>query len=84
MRVVFFAMLGAIGGVIVGGALGILAGIAWVNIFDPSNFEGYAATMVAFAFTPLGAIIGSLIGAIWAGAAASRTRLRIERDVDST
>jgi len=79
MRIVFFAILGGIGGLAVGGALGLLAGIAWINIFNPSNFEGYAATMVFFAFGPIGAVIGGLFGAIWAGAAASRTRLRIER-----
>lgn len=78
MRIVFFVILGSIGGLTVGAALGLLAGIAWVNIFNPSNFEGYAATMVFFAFGPIGAVIGALFGAIWAGTAAARSRLRIE------
>lgn len=80
MRIVFFAILGAIGGLTVGSALGLLAGIAWLNIFNPSEFEGYAATMVFFAFTPIGAIAGGLVGAIWAGVASSRHRLHVERD----
>ncbi|WP_424628013.1 hypothetical protein [Bradyrhizobium sp. SYSU BS000235] len=80
MRIVFFAILGAIGGLAAGGALGLLTGIAWLNIFNPSEFEGYAATMVFFAFTPIGAIAGGLVGAIWAGAAASRARLHVERN----
>lgn len=83
MRIVIVAILGSIGGLVVGGALGLLTGIAWTNIFNPSNFEGYAATIVFFTFAPLGAIIGGLIGAIWAGAVASRTRLRIKRDMNS-
>jgi hypothetical protein len=83
MRVAVSVVLGAIGGLVVGGALGLLAGIAWMNIFNPSNFEGYAATMVFFMFAPLGAIIGGPIGAIWAGVAASRARLRIKRDPNS-
>jgi hypothetical protein len=80
MRIVFFAILRAIGGLTVGGALGLLAGIAWLNIFNPSEFEGYAATMIFFAFIPIGAIAGGLAGAIWAGAVASRPRLHVERD----
>jgi Na+/glutamate symporter len=83
MRVVVVAILGCIGGLFVGGTLGLLTGIAWINIFNPSNFEGYAATMVFFIFAPLGAIIGGLIGAIWAGAAASRAQLHIKRDTNS-
>lgn len=79
MRIIFFAILGGIGGLTVGGVLGLLAGIAWANIFNPSNFEGYAATMIFFAFGPIGAVLGGLLGMIWAGAAAARTRLRLER-----
>ena len=80
MRVVFFAILGAMGGLTIGGALGLLTGIAWLNIFEPSEFEGYGMTMVFFAFTPIGATAGGLIGAIWAGAATSRARLHVERN----
>lgn len=32
MPIVFFVILGGIGGLTVGGALGLLASIAWVNI----------------------------------------------------
>jgi sodium--glutamate symport carrier gltS len=85
MRIVVVAILGSIGGLIVGGTLGLLTGIAWINIFKPSEFEGYASMMVAFVVTPFGAVMGGLIGAIWAGTAAYRARLRIERDTtDST
>ncbi len=52
MRIVVVAILGSIGGLIVGGTLGLLAGIAWINIFKPSQFEGYASTMVAFVVIP--------------------------------
>jgi hypothetical protein len=80
MRVAFLVVLGAIGGLIVGGAVGFLTGVAWINIFKPGNFEGYAAMTVFFVFTPIGAMVGRFVGALWAGTAASRAHLHIERD----
>jgi hypothetical protein len=77
---VFFAFLGAIGGLVLGGAVGLSAGIAWINIFEPGNFEGYAAMMVFFVVTPIAAMVGGFAGAIWAGTAGSEARLHIEPD----
>src|SRR5262245_36844127 len=43
-------------------ALGVGAGLAWLEIFKTSNFEGYSGMMVFFIFMPLGAILGGLAG----------------------
>lgn len=81
MRIVMFTVFGAIAGLIAGAASGVLTGIAWVNIFQTTDFEGYSGMLVFFTFAPAGAVIGGLIGAIWAGLAASRSRIRIETDL---
>lgn len=78
MRIAVFAVLGAIAGAIVGAALGVLTGIAWINIFQTSNFEGYSAMLVFFTFAPAGGLIGTIVGALWSGLAASRARIRIQ------
>jgi len=78
MRTVLFAVLGAIGGLLLGAALGVLAGLAWISIFKTSDFEGYSAMLVFFGFAPGGAVIGGIIGAIWAAMAAAKKRLRLE------
>ena len=56
-------MLGALGGA----ALGIGAGLAWVEIFKTTSFEGYSGMLVFFTFMPLGAAIGGLGGALLFG-----------------
>jgi hypothetical protein len=61
-------VLGAIGGA----ALGIGAGLAWIEIFKTSDFEGYSGMLVFFSFMPAGAIIGGLGGAAWFGIMAAR------------
>ncbi len=78
MRTVFFALLGAIGGLLLGAAIGVLAGLAWVSIFKTSDFESYSAMLVFFGFTPGGAIIGGFIGAIWSAYTATKARIRME------
>lgn len=80
MKAVVLAALGTVVGLILGTAVGILGGIVWVSIFKTSDFEGYSAMLVFFTFAPAGALLGGLIGAIWAGYAASRKRIRLEGD----
>ena len=70
-------MLGALGGA----ALGIGAGLAWVEIFKTTSFEGYSGMLVFFTFMPLGAAIGGLGGALLFGVIAVRdAEIAIERE----
>ncbi len=64
MKVVLLALLGLFLGAIGGAALGIGAGLAWVEVFKTSNFEGYSGMLVFFGFMPGGAIIGAIAGAL--------------------
>ena len=68
MLVLFGLLLGALGGA----ALGIGAGLAWVELFKTSNFEGYSGMLVFFTFMPLGAAIGGVGGALLFGVIAIR------------
>jgi hypothetical protein len=69
MKIALLALLGlALGGA----ALGIGAGLAWVEIFKTPSFEGYNAMLVFFTFMPLGAAIGALAGALLFGVIATR------------
>jgi hypothetical protein len=80
MKIVFLVLLGLILGTLGGAVLGIGAGLAWVEIFKTSNFEGYSGMLVFFGFMPGGAILGSLAGAITFGVLAVRDReIAIER-----
>ncbi len=54
-------------GALVGGALGVGAGLAWTNVFRTSCFEGYCAMLVFFTFMPIGAIGGAIAGAVTLG-----------------
>jgi hypothetical protein len=63
LRVILGLMLGALGGA----AVGVGAGLAWVEIFDITGFEGYSGMLVFFTFMPLGAAIGGLGGALLLG-----------------
>lgn len=78
MKTVVIAALGTVIGLVLGVAFGILAGLAWITIFKTSDFEGYSAMLVFFTFAPAGAVLGGLVGAIWAAYAASRSRIRME------
>jgi hypothetical protein len=62
MKIALLAVLGLILGALGGAALGIGLGLAWVEIFKTSDFEGFGGMLVFFTFMPLGAMIGGLGG----------------------
>jgi hypothetical protein len=64
MKVAFLAILGVFLGALGGAALGIGAGLAWVEMAQTSSFEGYSSMLVFFTFMPLGAAIGGIGGAV--------------------
>ena len=64
MKIALLVLLGLVLGALGGAALGIGAGLAWVEIFKTSNFEGYSGMLVFLTFMPIGAAIGGLGGAI--------------------
>ncbi len=72
MKIALLAFLGLFLGALGGAALGIGAGLAWVEIFKTSSFEGYSGMLVFFTFMPLGAMIGGLGGALLFGVIATR------------
>jgi hypothetical protein len=71
MKIALLALLGLVVGALGGAALGIGAGLAWVQIFRP-GFEEYNGMLVFFTFMPLGAAIGGLGGALLFGVIAIR------------
>jgi hypothetical protein len=72
MKIALLAFLGLMLGALGGAALGVGAGLAWVEIFKTSSFEGYSGMLVFFTFMPLGAGIGGLAGALLFGIVAVR------------
>jgi hypothetical protein len=72
MKIALLVLLGLVLGALGGAALGIGAGLAWVEIFKTTSFEGYSGTLVFFTFMPLGAAIGGLGGALLFGVIALR------------
>jgi hypothetical protein len=81
MKIALLVLLGLVLGAIGGAALGIGAGIAWVEIFKTTSFEGYSSMLVFFTFMPLGAAIGGLGGALLFGVIAARdSAIAIERE----
>jgi hypothetical protein len=81
MKIVLLAVLGLILGALGGAALGIGAGLAWVEIFQVTDFEGYGGLLVFFTFMPSGAMIGALGGAFLFGLLAWRdNKIAIERE----
>jgi hypothetical protein len=64
MKIALLALLGLALGALGGAALGIGAGLAWLEIFKTTGFEGYSGTLVFFTFMPLGAAIGGIAGAL--------------------
>jgi hypothetical protein len=72
MKIALLTLLGLFLGTLGGAALGVGAGLAWVEIFQTSNFEGHGGMLVFFTFMPLGAILGGLAGAITFGVLAWR------------
>jgi hypothetical protein len=69
MKIALLALLGAILGALGGGAIGIVVGIGWIEIFKNTNSE---AMLVFFTFMPIGAILGAAGGAILFGVMAAR------------
>jgi hypothetical protein len=81
MKIALLVLLGLMLGAIGGAALGIGAGLAWVEIFRTTGFEGYSGMLVFFTFMPLGAAIGGLGGALLFGVIAVRdAEIAIERE----
>jgi hypothetical protein len=72
MKIALLVLLGLIVGALGGAALGIGAGLAWVQIFRTTGFEGYNGILVFFTFMPLGAAIGGLGGGLLFGVIAIR------------
>jgi hypothetical protein len=80
MKIALLVLLGLVLGTLGGAALGISAGLVWVEIFKTTSFEGYSGMLVFFTFMPLGAVIGGLAGAILFGVIAVRdAEIAIER-----
>ena len=80
MKIALLVLLGLLLGALGGAALGIGAGLAWVEIFKTTSFEGYSGMLVFFTFMPLGAAIGGLGGALLFGVIAMRdAEIAIER-----
>jgi hypothetical protein len=81
MKIALLVLLGLVLGALGGAALGIGAGLAWVEIFKTSSLEGYSGMLVFFTFMPLGAAIGGLGGALLFGVIAiSDAEIAIERE----
>jgi hypothetical protein len=81
MKIALLVLLGLVLGVLGGGALGIGVGLAWIEIFKTTSFEGDSGTLVFFAFMPLGAVVGGLGGALAFGVMAIRdAEIAIEKE----
>jgi len=80
MKIALLILLGLVLGLLGGGALGVGAGIAWVELFKTTNFEGYSSMLVFFTFMPIGALTGAVAGAILFGVIAARdVEIAVER-----
>ena len=80
MKIALLALLGLALGALGGAALGIGAGLAWVQIFKTTSLEGYSGMLVFFTFMPLGAAIGGIGGALLFGVIAIRdAEIALER-----
>jgi hypothetical protein len=81
MKIALLVVLGLILGALGGAALGIGAGLAWVEFFRTTSFEGYGGMLVFFTFMPVGALIGGVGGALLFGLLAVRdAAIAIERE----
>ena len=81
MKVALLALLGLFLGALGGAALGVGAGLAFVEIAHTTSFEGYSGMLVFFTFMPLGAAIGGIGGAVTFGLLALRDdAIAIERE----
>ena len=81
MKIALLTLLGLALGALGGAALGIGAGLVWIEIFKTTSFEGYSGMLVFFTFMPLGAAIGGLGGALLFGVIAIRdAQIAIEQE----
>jgi hypothetical protein len=81
MKIALLVALGLVLGALGGAALGIGAGLAWIEVFNTSNLEGYSGMLVFFNFMPLGAALGGIGGALLFGVMAARdSQIAIERE----
>jgi hypothetical protein len=81
MKIALLALLGLVFGALGGAGVGIGAGLAWIEIFQTTNFEGHSGMVVFFTFMPLGAVIGGLGGAVLFALLAIRdNEIAIERE----
>jgi len=81
MKIALLVLLGLVLGALGGAALGIGVGLAWTEIFQTTNFEGYSGMLVFFTFMPLGAAIGGVGGALLFGVIAIRdAEIAIEKE----
>jgi len=72
MKVVLLGFVGLVLGMIVGGVIGVGAGLIWTAVFHTSSFEGYSGMLVFYSFMPLGIMLGGVIGAVALGIVAAR------------
>ena len=80
MKIALLVLLGLVIGALGGAALGVGAGMAWVQIFRTTGFEDYNGMLVFFTFMPLGAAIGAIGGALLFGIIAIKdAEIAIER-----
>ena len=81
MKIVLLALLGVFLGGIGGAALGVGAGLAWVEVFKTSDFEGYSGMLVFLGFMPGGAVLGAISGALLFAIMALRdNEIAVERE----
>jgi hypothetical protein len=81
MKIALLVALGLVLGALGGAALGIGAGLAWIEVFNTSNLEGYSGMLVFLTFMPLGAALGGIGGALLFGVMAARdNQIAIERE----
>src|SRR5260370_42358525 len=72
MKIALLVLLGLMLGALGGAALGIGAGLAWLELFKTTSFEAYSGVLVFFTFMPLGAAIGGVGGGLLFCAIAGR------------
>lgn len=58
-------LLGALFGAVLGGALGLGGGLAWITLAGTSDFEGYSGFVVGV-WMLAGIVLGLVFGAVWA------------------
>lgn len=64
LRKAGMALLGALGGAVIGGLAGLGGGLAWTELASVSGSEGYSGYVVAY-WILAGIVLGLLAGAIF-------------------